>query len=207
MPDHQREAPWTIETRDSAALSARSCRWSSGRPPTDRHRGYLGAVVTPEELFHARNEPFEPPLNDEMLRLVESELGVTLPDPYVSLCRAHNGGVLTKTAHPMNVRTSWADDHIAVHSVAAIGRTADFSLCGTIGSRFWLREWGYPDVGVYFADCPSAGHDMLALDYRAAGEPRVVHVDQELDYAVTVVAPNFAAFLDGLTDGEEFDLE
>ncbi|WP_210429199.1 SMI1/KNR4 family protein [Nocardioides eburneiflavus] len=75
-----------------------------------------------------------------------------------------------------------------------------------MGSRFWLEEWGYPDIGVYFADCPSAGHDMLALDYSGSGEPRVVHVDQELDYAITVVAPDFAAFVSGLTDEGEFDV-
>lgn len=107
----------------------------------------------------------------------------------------------------MDSRTSWADDHIAVHSLAAIGRTAEFSLCGEVGSRFWLQEWGYPDIGVYFADCPSAGHDMLALDYREPGEPSVVHVDQELDYAVTIVAPNFAAFLDGLVSDDEFEID
>lgn len=48
---------------------------------------------------------------------------------------------------------------------------------------------------------------MLALDYRASGEPLVVHVDQELDYAVTVVAPDFATFVDGLADRGEFDVE
>lgn len=47
---------------------------------------------------------------------------------------------------------------------------------------------------------------MLALDYRESGEPRVVHVDQELSYAVTVVAPDFAAFVNGLTDEGKFDV-
>lgn len=80
------------------------------------------------------------------------------------------------------------------------------SLCGETGSRFWIEEWGYPDIGVYFADCPSAGHDMIAMDYRfvgASGEPQIVHVDQEWDYAVTVVAPTFAEFVRALR--ESFD--
>lgn len=163
-------------------------------------------MIAAEELFVRDEGPFEPPLDDELLRSIEAELGVELPHAYVALSRTHNGGLLAKTAHPMNVRTSWAENHIAVSSLAAIGRTAEFSLCGAAGSRFWLKEWGYPDIGVYFADCPSAGHDMLALDYRESGEPRVVHVDQELNYAVNVVASDFAAFVSSLTDEDKFEV-
>jgi hypothetical protein len=62
------------------------------------------------------------------------------------------------------------------------GKTAVVVLGGSFGSRFWVEEWGYPEIGVYVADCPSAGHDMVCLDYRACGptgEPQVVHIDQE----------------------------
>jgi hypothetical protein len=75
------------------------------------------------------------------------------------------------------------------------------------GQSLLAEEWGYPDLGVYFADCPSAGHDMIAMDYRSVGptgEPRIVHVDQEWDYAVTVLAPNFAEFVRGLRDETAF---
>jgi hypothetical protein len=92
-----------------------------------------------------------------------------------------------------------------VVSLAAIGRTAGFSLCGELGSAFWVAEWGYPDIGIYIADCPSAGHDMIALDYRSPGEPAVVHVDQEWDYQITVLAPDFETFVMGLTDEFDYD--
>ena len=64
---------------------------------------------------------------------------------------------------------------------------------------------GYPLIGVYFADCPSAGHDMFCLDYSACGptgEPRVVHVDQEFDHRVVHVADRFEGFVRGLTQME-----
>jgi hypothetical protein len=35
----------------------------------------------------------------------------------------------------------------------------------------------------------------------------VIHVDQELDYAITVVAPTFEAFIRGLLSEEDFDDE
>jgi hypothetical protein len=48
---------------------------------------------------------------------------------------------------------------------------------------------------------------MIALDYRACGpdgEPTVVHVDQEVDYIVTLLAPTFEDFIAGLVGEETF---
>lgn len=50
---------------------------------------------------------------------------------------------------------------------------------------------------------------MVMLDYRKCGprgEPAVVHVDQEMDYRVTKLAPDFATFVRGLVaDEDELD--
>ncbi|MFC7483114.1 hypothetical protein ACFQX7_28220 [Luedemannella flava] len=73
---------------------------------------------------------------------------------------------------------------------------------------FMRAEWGYPDIGVGIADTPSAGHELIMLDYRGCGsrgEPRVVHVNQEAGYAITDVAPDFATFIRGLVSEDEFD--
>lgn len=156
-------------------------------------------------LFSPDYPPFEAPPDDDMVRSVEAELGLRLPPAYIALARTHNGGYLARSAHPADDSTTWAADHVAVTSLAAIGRTSDFSLCGETGSRFWLQEWGYPDIGVYFADCPSAGHDMIALDYRSSGEPSVVHIDSEAGYQITTLAPDFATFVNGLVRETDFN--
>jgi hypothetical protein len=159
-------------------------------------------------LFTEDDPPLEPPPDDDLVRSVEAELGLRLPASYIALARAHNGGYLARSAYPTSQPTSWAPDHVAVTSLAAIGRTANFSLCGELGSQFWVEEWGYPDIGIYFADCPSAGHDMIALDFRTRGdEPSVVHVDQEVGYRITSLAPDFATFVNGLLHEEHFDEE
>jgi hypothetical protein len=70
------------------------------------------------------------------------------------------------------------------------------------------EEWGYPALGVGIADTPSAGHEQIMLDYRdcgPTGEPKVVHVDQEFDYRITPVAVDFASFIRGLVDPDQFD--
>jgi hypothetical protein len=158
----------------------------------------------------AMKEYIGAPLTDEVLAAVERELGYKLPASYVELMRFQNGGMPRRTNHRTKRRTSWAIDHIAITGIYSIGSDKPCSLCGTIGSQFWMAEWDYPPIGVYFADCPSAGHDMICLDYRACGptgEPQVVHVDQELDYRIVLVAESFEAFIRGLEDDSAFDVD
>lgn len=161
-----------------------------------------------EDSDYARREYAGSPLTDDAIAKVENELGYKLPRAYIELSRHQNGGIPKRTNHRTMERTSWAPDHIAITGIYSIGREKSCSLCGKCGSRFWIEEWGYPPIGVYFADCPSAGHDMLCLDYREGGpqgEPRVVHVDQEWDYKITLVAENFESFIKGLEADEAFE--
>jgi hypothetical protein len=139
----------------------------------------------------ARTRYVDDPLTADKVARVERALGVKLPAAYVELMKTQNGGFPSKARHGTRQLTG----------IFSIGEVPDCSLGGKRGSRFWIEEWEYPPIGVYFADCPSGGHDMLCLDYRACGptgEPTVVHVDQEQDFAVTLVAPSFESFIRGL---------
>jgi hypothetical protein len=150
---------------------------------------------------YARESYVSAPFSEELLATVLAELEYRLPTSYVALMRSQNGGMPRDTCCPAPGPTSWAPDHIAIEGIMGIGSDSPHSLCGAVGSRHWIEEWEYPAVGVYFADCPSAGHDMVALDYTGSGphgEPQVVHVDQDLAYRITVLAPNFAAFVRSL---------
>jgi hypothetical protein len=161
-----------------------------------------------EPSDYAEGQYVDHPLTAEKIANVERALGYKLPAAYVALMHSQNGGVPSRTNHRTTEPTSWAEDHVAISGISAIGDAKPYSLCGEMGSQFWMEEWGYPPIGVYFADCPSAGHDTLCFDYRECGpegEPTVVHVDQECDYKITFVAPNFEAFIRGLQDDEAFD--
>ncbi len=159
---------------------------------------------------YALKEYVGAPLTDAVVATVERELGYKLPASYVELMTFQNGGIPRRTNHRTKEQTSWGDDHISIAGIYSIGGKKSRSLCGEFGSRFWVEEWGYPDIGVYFADCPSAGHDMVCLDYRACGptgEPQVVHIDQEWDYNIVFVAESFEAFIRGLEDDSAFEDE
>ncbi|KKO51750.1 SMI1/KNR4 family protein [Paenibacillus sp. DMB20] len=161
-----------------------------------------------DDSDYALKEYVSEPPTDELIASIEKELGYKLPASYIAMMKEHNGGIPVNTCFPTDEATSWAEDHIAISGILGIGRKKPYSLCGEFGSPFMIEEWGYPDIGVVICDCPSAGHDVVMLDYRACGrdgEPAVVHVDQECDYEITYLAPNFAAFIQGLVNEEEFD--
>ncbi len=148
--------------------------------------------------------------SDELIASVEEELGYKLPAAYIWLMKQHNGGIPVNTCYPCNEPTCWAEDHVAITGIFGIGREKIYSLCGELGSQFMIDEWEYPAIGVAICDCPSAGHDMIFLDYRACGpqgEPAVVHVDQENDYKITHLADSFEEFIRGLEHESLYDLD
>ncbi|OMF97005.1 Imm51 family immunity protein [Paenibacillus sp. FSL R7-0337] len=161
-----------------------------------------------EDSDYALKSYVSPLPSDELIVSVEEELGYKLPASYIAMMKQHNGGIPRNTCFPVTESTSWAEDHVAISGIAGIGRDKSYSLCGDLGSRFMIEEWGYPDIGVVFGDCPSAGHDVIMLDYRHCGpegEPEVIHVDQEGNYEITFLAPDFETFIRGLVNDEVFD--
>lgn len=142
---------------------------------------------------------------DEEISEIEKELGYKLPQSYIELIKKHNGGIPVP-------RVFLTDDYeINITGIFGIDRTKCHSLCGELGSAFMISEWGYPNIGIAVADTISGGHDMIFLDYRECGkdgEPKVVVVDQESDYHISVLADTFEDFIKGLTiDATEMENE
>jgi hypothetical protein len=170
---------------------------------------------------YSRSDYVGESLSPSLVQEVEHSLGYKLPTSYIELMYFQNGGLLAKTVF----RSPSA--YVLVNGIYGITHRKRESLGGVqerrngfvgrnprtgepievgastyqTGSHFWVQQWGYPPIGVYFADCPSGRHDMICLDYRACGpigEPKVVHVAQESDFTVTFLAPTFEAFIRGL---------
>ncbi len=161
-----------------------------------------------DSLFALKSYVEEPP-TDKLIAEIEVEIGgYKLPAAYIELMKMHNGGIPNNCCYPTDEPSGWAEDHVALTGIMGIGRKKTYSLCGELGSNFMKEEWGYPDIGVCFADTPTAGHTMFMFDYRKCGktgEPEVVHVDQECDYEIQFIAENFETFIRGLVSEEVFD--
>ena len=164
--------------------------------------------MTYRPLIPTRNSTgLSPQPDEETISEVEKRLGYGLPAAYIELCHHRNGG-FNRACFPTMEETSWAEAQVAITAYSAIGWDTANSLCGSCGPQFMIEEWGYPPIGIVFGQCPSAGHDVIMLDYCECGpegRPRIVHIDQEFDYAQKLLAPNFASFIKGLVPTEDVE--
>ena len=217
IPYAQRWAELDPEDEDALAV-IRECKAEIRKRQRGRKKAKFVPGNTPFEGFdltnfwddnwYALKEYVSDPPSDELIASVEEELGYKLPAAYIWLMKQHNGGIPVNTCYPCDEPTCWAEDHVAITGIFGIGREKSCSLCGELGSQFMIDEWEYPAIGVAICDCPSAGHDMIFLDYRACGpqgEPAVVHVDQENDYKITHLADSFEEFIRGLEHESLYD--
>lgn len=217
IPYAQRWAELDPEDENAPAV-IRECKAEIRKRQRSRKKAKFVPGDTPFEGFdltnfwddnwYALKEYVSDPPSDELIASVEEELGYKLPAAYIWLMKQHNGGIPVNTCYPCDEPTCWSDDHVAITGIFGIGREKSCSLCGELGSQFMIDEWEYPAIGVAICDCPSAGHDMIFLDYRVCGpqgEPAVVHVDQENDYKITHLTDSFEEFVRGLEHESLYD--
>jgi hypothetical protein len=154
---------------DPSLLAARQARRRVQRMPSAERAfdGFNFEEFWDDHPYSLENYVEAAP-SDELIASIEEELGgFRLPAAYVELVRKHNGGQIKRNCYPMDEPTGWAEGHIEISGLYAIGRTSLWSLCGPLGSKFHEREWGYPAIGV--ASTPTAGHQQIMLDYRTCG--------------------------------------
>lgn len=170
----------------------------------------LAAFWEPEDYLigKGRNEYIYPAPSDELIARTEEKLGYKLPASYIALIKQQNGGCPARVRYDVPAENGGGFVEISGFLAMGEGDRDWYTLCGTFGSTFMIEGWGYPDIGVAVCDTPSAGHDMIFLDYRACGpqgEPSVVLIDQEDDYCITPIADTFEEFIRGLREESEED--
>lgn len=132
-------------------------------------------------------------LTDEMVKKAEELLNIKLPNSYINILKQQNGGYIKFNAYPTNIPNSWAEDHVNVEHIIGIGLGMDK---GILQSEYLIQEWELPNNVVLIS---GDGHSWIALDYRIKmTEPPVIFIDTE-EEKIIELAPNFEAFLNGLT--------
>ncbi|WP_172243922.1 SMI1/KNR4 family protein [Saccharibacillus endophyticus] len=146
-------------------------------------------------------------VTDERIAETERLLGYKLPLSYVELIRTKNGGSPVNVCFPMDED----EGYIAISAICGIGGEWGIDS-DSLGSRHMIDNWGYPDIGIVFGECPSAGHDAIMFDYSQCGpqgEPRIIHVDVEVgegeEPVRTFLASDFETFIRGLVHEDVYD--
>ena len=150
--------------------------------------------------FWDENYYNHPPLTDDMLAAAEAQLGVKLPDSLIDLLRVQNGGYTKEFIFPMQVATSWADDHVPLETLYGIVTDESVDTAQNImDTEYMTVEWGLPEKQVLLT---GDGHWWISLDYRQGDVPSVcwLDVDEEEDIQI---AESFKAFLAGLKPEED----
>ena len=160
--------------------------------------------AVPEDLFTDDAHYLCGDLTESLIEESFSRLGYELPESLLDVLRVQNGGTLRNQCVGVEFENSWAPDHIAISALYGVG--GDRGLDSDLGSKYLIREWAYPDIGVVFGATPSGGHDAVMLDYRdvvSGLEPAVVYVDE--DRKPRRVAETFGDFVGLLTSCRKFD--
>ncbi|MDO8330674.1 MAG: SMI1/KNR4 family protein [Fluviicoccus sp.] len=129
------------------------------------------------ELYGLDGEEPNSSLTIEMVRHAEKKLGYKLPESYLRVLRMRNGGYVTPVSFDTGYEIPGQGRFIVLPELFGIGYRE--AIDGEYGSSYFIKEWGYPDIGVVIS---SEGHTAIMLDYSECGptgEPAVTFVDVE----------------------------
>lgn len=145
--------------------------------------------------FWGNNYYHHPPLTDYMVSAAETMLGAKLPPLLIDLLKIQNGGYTQGFVYPVNLKTTWADDHVPLAELFGIVTDKTINTGQNIlDSQYMIDEWGLPEKQVLLT---GDGHWWITLDYRESDVPSVRWIDIECDQDMHI-ADTFEAFIQGL---------
>lgn len=168
---------------------------------------YAKTAFSFENFWHDSAESLRrhvsPAPTDADIMAAEGELGYKLPESYIALMRAHNGGLVNRCRYKVPFPEEGSPDTIYITEIFGIGSKVPYSLCGQYGSRFLIETRGHnPDIGVVICNTTLPGRALVFLDYRTCGrtgEPSVTWSDAQTGTEITL-AGSFREFIMGLEE-------
>ena len=170
---------------------------------------YAKAAFSFENFWHDSAESLRrhvcPAPTDADILAAERELGYKLPESYIALMRAHNGGLVNRCRYSVPFPDDGIPDTIYITEILGIGSNMPYSLCGQYGSKFLTETRRHNlDIGVAICNTTLPGRALVFLDYRACGrtgEPSVTWADAQTGAEITL-ASSFREFILGLEENK-----
>ena len=140
------------------------------------------------------------PLDDEMIKKTEEQLGFKLPQSYIYLMKKHNGGKLQKNYLAFKNTDGYND----LSEIYGIGDNYN-------SINYQNKDKTYYEANLISIASSNSGHAKTYLDYNECGpqgEPRVIAIDEELningiDVEPRILADNFEDFISRLCFEED----
>jgi hypothetical protein len=181
---------------------------SAGRRRGATSCGAVGDFAQTLDRFWAPGDGdgVHPPLTNATVSDVERTLRVRLPPDYLALLQVQNGGAVSGAcnAFPLDLPDPWGAEFAWLPDLYGLGGPG-VATSVQRSDDIHDPDWGPPE-GLVLIASPDAGHQFLALDYRAGGpdgEPSVLWCDTEGPF-VRDLAPSFRTFVEGLRPAESF---
>ena len=140
-----------------------------------------------------------PEFTEFELKVLEQRLEVTLPQSYIDLMRASNGGYLEENLCialqnpiPKNMDYYLGDRYWPLSTVAGV-TTDQTNINSLLYTADTAWHWDVPKKLVAF---DGDGHTWLAFDYRNINdsEPKIVFIESD-DFTIYDIAKNFEEML------------
>ena len=144
-------------------------------------------------------------VDDNIVTVVENHFNRKLPKSFIEIYKQQNGGKPARRCYPTQYPNLWADDFVEIDDFWPLqGRSNIIDK-----NDIYVKNWDFPDIGIYFASDMTEGDGAFALDYSIVGdgeEPKVSYVYLDGCVFMTIlVANSFDEFMLGLKKRKEFD--
>jgi len=138
----------------------------------------------PEDIYKLKK------LKNSSIKKAEKFFNIQLPEEYIDVLKAQNGGEIIYNAFHSPKPTAWDDTSGYIDHILGIGKDS-----GILETPYYLEEWDMPENIVLIS---GDGSEWIAFDYRnTKTEPPIIYINNDSNEIITI-ANSFSEFISKL---------